>query len=153
MGSKAPTLIILVIMSLTGCVIEGEDLYHRAESIDEDALGTCESFVDYSAEIQPIFNDACTLCHAGDTPAAQLSLEEGTSFDQLVGAGSLGSEKNLIEAGDDVASFLVDRILEREGASLMPQVGGKLDVDEIATIICWINQGAHATTEDAQDAE
>jgi len=150
---KLPALIILVMMPLTGCVIEGEDLYHRVESVDEDALGTCESFVDFSTEVQPIFNDACTLCHAGDTPAGQLSLADGVAYEQLVGVASLGSDKNLIEANDDAASWLVDRILERDGATLMPQVGGKLDVDEIATIVCWINQGAHGTAEDAENAQ
>ena len=150
---------VLVLIALQlGCVIEGEDLYHRLEVAGEGDLGQCESLVDFSTEVQPIFKDAqCVLCHTDEgaaPPAGQLVLLEGVSYDQIVGVAAGGSpDKNLIEPGDEEASYLVDRIFARNGSKIMPAVGPPLDADQLSTIVCWVQQGAHLTVEDAENAQ
>jgi hypothetical protein len=95
-------------------------------------------------EIQPIFTTSCAIanCHIGDG-AAQLNLEAGRAFDELVGVPSTQVEGLLVVSGDADASFLFEKIASEtptEG-DRMP-IGNPLDPLDIEAVRQWIEGGA-----------
>jgi hypothetical protein len=106
------------------------------------------------AQIQDeIFTPRCAvvICHDSASQSGSLVLEDGASFDELVGvepstpaardAGFL-----LVDPGDPDNSFLVTKLElpdpSVELGSPMPLVGDRLTEDEIQLIRDWIAQGA-----------
>jgi mono/diheme cytochrome c family protein len=87
--------------------------------------------VDFAKDVQPIFTENCTMCHAGDDAIAGLHLDTGAGV--LKGSDS----GKVITPGDAANSALVKRITEKT----MPP-GGALSDKDIATITNWVNQGA-----------
>ena len=87
------------------------------------------------ADIAPIFQQKCVMCHSGETPAAGLQL------DTLEGVLKGGTKGAVVKAGAPDASELVRRI---KGISQprMPMTGPPFLADkEIATIERWIAGG------------
>ncbi len=105
--------------------------------------------VDYAMDIQPIFNGACT-CHlqgpSGTMQAEVLTLNEGTSYGELVGTASMQSPLVRVAAGDLQGSYLWHKL---QGTHLtvggtgdpMPQVGMLTPQQQMA-IEAWIMGGA-----------
>lgn len=91
--------------------------------------------VDFSSQIQPIFNTNCTTCHQNGG-AATLNL---TSYSGLMNGGWSGSP---IIAGDHENSLLYQRIIlpVSTDGSMPPNL--PLSQSEIDLIAQWINQGA-----------
>jgi mono/diheme cytochrome c family protein len=81
--------------------------------------------VDYSSEVQPIFNGRCIGCHSGSSAPQGLKLDSANSLSNLV----------------NVASHEVPS-LKRVG-SRMPLGGSPLSTDQIALIRRWISEGAN----------
>jgi hypothetical protein len=95
-------------------------------------------------EIQPIFTASCALanCHIGDG-AAQLSLEAGRAFDELVDVPSTQVDDLLVVPGDADSSYLLEKIAietPRQGDQ-MP-IGNALDPLDIEAVRQWIDGGA-----------
>ena len=109
----------------------------------------------FSSIQQAIFNVtdssgrlACVQCHTdqGRTPAGNLALTEGRSYQQLVGRASTGKPgATLVIAGDPDNSYLVKKL---EGASdivglRMPRNNGPfLTEGQMLVIRRWIAEGA-----------
>lgn len=94
--------------------------------------------VDYSDEIQPIFDANCTNCH-GSQSGVTLS-----SYDAVM--NSVGSQygTEIVVPGEPDNSPLVDKIEpEPEFGDRMPQGGPFLSDDEINLIRTWISEGAN----------
>ncbi|MBH30984.1 MAG: hypothetical protein CMG71_03215 [Candidatus Marinimicrobia bacterium] len=87
--------------------------------------------VDYSSQVQPIFNQDCTSCHGG---SGGLTLN---SYEELMKGGNSGA---VIVAGNATSSLLVQR-LDGSVTPKMPQ-GGSLPDSTIDLIKQWINEGA-----------
>ncbi len=87
--------------------------------------------VDYSSQIQPIFNQNCTSCHGG---SGGLAL---TSYEELMRGGNSGT---VVVAGNATGSLLAQR-LDGSVPPIMPQ-GGSLPDSTINLIKQWINEGA-----------
>ena len=96
------------------------------------------SQVDYSTQIQPIFDNNCISCHSnGGTYSGGLDL---SSFSDVMEGGSSG---NTIVPFDHSSSQLFNRItLAESDNEFMPQNGTSLSQSEIDLIAQWINEGA-----------
>lgn len=87
------------------------------------------------ADLAPLFNARCVMCHGGGAPIAGLSLD---SYEGLLG-GSAGGP--VVVAGDPGASELVRRI-RGESLPRMPMTGPPfLSDEEIAAIERWVADG------------
>jgi hypothetical protein len=88
--------------------------------------------VDYTSEIQPIFNNSCGGCHTTNSSGG-LNL---SSYDNLMSS-------DVVVPGDYAASILYDRITrENSEAGDMPPGNSELNESEIGLIAQWINEGA-----------
>jgi len=93
-----------------------------------------------------IFTPRCTSCHSGPTPPADLNLEDGLSFSNLVGIKRPFDPEIRVVAGNANASFLIDKLennnLGNSRGDQMPLGGPYLDQNTIDAIRYWIEQGA-----------
>ena len=94
--------------------------------------------VDYSTQIQPIFDNNCISCHIdGGTYFGGLDL---SSYSLVMEGGSSG---NTIVPFDHSNSELFNRItLDESDNEFMPQNGTSLSQSEINLIAQWIDEGA-----------
>lgn len=105
--------------------------------------------VSFSQQIQPIFDQRCTVCHVlGGFALGFVSLEltEGDSRAMLVGqASSQDAAHTLVVPGDSSLSLLFLKVSSNDppvGAT-MPLFGGeRLSSEELALMRDWIDQGA-----------
>ncbi len=103
---------------------------------------------DYEADVQPIWNAACT-CHlmgpSGTMAAPFLTLNPGMSHAQLVGAASEQSAVDRVVAGSLAESYLWLKLTNMHAevgeGTVMPQTGA-LEADQLAVIETWILDGA-----------
>ena len=110
--------------------------------------------IDYTNDIQAIFNNRCSNCHvkSGGNPEAGLDLDPGASWDALVNAPSqeqLG--RLLVVAGQPLASVMFEKInCSTPNAGMrMPRGRTPLPLTEQALIFDWIMLGAPSTQTDA----
>ena len=92
-----------------------------------------------------IFTPTCATsnCHAGAAPAQGLNLEDGQSFNSLVGVSSSQAPAVLrVSAGDANNSYLVQKLEGTAGGMQMPFGGPPLSPGDIARIREWIDNGA-----------
>ena len=92
--------------------------------------------VDYSKQVQPIFDANCTLCHKG------ANAPSGLALDTAAGALRGSSSGKVIVPGNSKDSPLAQRITDTTGNQMPPT--GPLKADEIKIITSWIDQGAKA---------
>lgn len=89
-----------------------------------------------------LFNTTCALsgCHGNNGTQANLLLEEGESYDNLVNVqSSLFPQMVRVEPGDAENSLIIN-VLRGELLQMPPE--GKLDDAIIDSIAIWINNGA-----------
>jgi mono/diheme cytochrome c family protein len=101
--------------------------------------------VDYVTQIQPVFNNNCTECHAGGGAPHGLRLDAANSYANIVDVPSdeVPSLKR-VDPGDPDNSYLVQKV---EGTAA---VGGRMPLNRtplsaatIALIRQWISEGAN----------
>ncbi len=93
--------------------------------------------VDFSADIKPIFNKHCIVCHGG--------VKKNSGFSLLFQEDALGdteSGKRAIIPGDASGSELIRRIRENDPELRMPYKKPALTKQEIGLLTRWIDQGA-----------
>ena len=91
--------------------------------------------VDYSSEIQPIFNSRCTNCHSGSDAEEDLSL---TSYNNVMNGGDSG---DVIIPFDHANSLLWQYV----NSGFMPPYGSgnyPVTTNQINLIAQWIDEGA-----------
>ncbi|OFX20581.1 MAG: hypothetical protein A2V77_21745 [Anaeromyxobacter sp. RBG_16_69_14] len=87
-------------------------------------------------------------CHSGNPPAVFPRLEEGASWDAMVGVSSEElPSMDLVEPGDPERSYLVLKLRGTAGAQggsglRMPPSAAPLDEAELTGIEAWITGGA-----------
>ena len=113
---------------------------------DEPTLGTPDTTVSFSAEVQPIFTAHCALadCHGGAEPQLGLSLVAGVSYAGIVNQPSVQEpELRLIRPSEPESSYLYLKITGApaiEGMRMPP--GSALAQESAQMIRRWIVQGA-----------
>ncbi|MEQ9408273.1 MAG: DUF1553 domain-containing protein [Fuerstiella sp.] len=103
--------------------------------------------VDYLTQIKPLLTTKCYSCHG------VLKQEAGLRLDtrQLMTAG--GDSGAVFTAGDAAGSLLLERVTADEDYRMPPaEDGAALKPDEIELLRRWVNQGAIAPDEEAQQS-
>jgi len=95
-----------------------------------------EQAVDFTRDIQPIFETACYQCHGPKKNLGQLRLDNGN----LALKGGISGAA--IIPGNAKGSLLMRRILGEGGEARMPMGGDPLKPEQIESIRKWIDQGA-----------
>jgi len=101
-------------------------------------MATALFAVDYDAEIQPIWDNSCALCHGS---SGGLDLSDGVSYDNLVDVVSQGYAPNLrVASGDLTNSVLYGKITNSGQFGQQMPTSGSLTPTEIALIAEWITE-------------
>ncbi len=130
--SHVPHLAILFACWLAGCSDLGDPYQPDGGSIS------------FAADVQPIFNSRCIICHGGLTPLpAGMDLRAGASYANLVGRTSTGYAPNLrVAQGDTLASVLYGKITGSNFGEQMPPGFLLIPESERDRIVTWILEGA-----------
>ncbi|MBI5773203.1 MAG: DUF1553 domain-containing protein [Verrucomicrobia bacterium] len=91
--------------------------------------------VDFARDIQPIFEAACTQCHARGKDKGGLSIETREKF--LKG----GDSGVVAVKGKSAESLMVETVSGLNPDNVMPQKGKKLTKEQVAIVRAWIDQG------------
>lgn len=105
-------------------------------------LAAAAAPVDYAKQVQPLFEEHCTDCHAGGDADGELAVD---TFAALLKGGKTGKA---FEAGKAQDSLLVKFLEGRSGKTgknqfMPPGKKEHLKPEQIAMIRQWIDEGAH----------
>jgi mono/diheme cytochrome c family protein len=132
------TEIKILLLGLILCTIPAERAFAQSEAVSY-------------ADIAPVLNERCVMCHSGPSAPLGLALD---SYDAVIEGSSNGA---VVVSGDPAGSELIRRI---KGTSQprMPMTGPPfLSDDEIATLKRWVAdgmpQGASENVAQAEPAE
>lgn len=103
--------------------------------------------VSYATHLEPLVIASCLSCHTAEEPEAQLILEVGAGFDQMVGRPSTQVPEELIVApGDADGSYLWRKLIHdvEIGRGMPRTVVGAIELpdDELELYRRWIADGA-----------
>ncbi len=115
----------------------------NALTVSDGGGGGGGTTVSFAADIQPVFNDNCVVCH-GAGGSAGLDLRQGAAYGNIVNvAGTQIPSLFLIEQGDPDNSYLI-RKLKGQGisGSRMPLGGPFLSQTIITRFENWTAEGA-----------
>jgi hypothetical protein len=103
--------------------------------------------ISYSEHLEPLIIKRCLGCHTADEPEAELVLEEGEGYSQLVGRSSVQVPAlKLVAEGDADASYLWQKLdhSATKGQGMPRTLFGskRLPEAELAFIRRWIEDGA-----------
>lgn len=110
-----------------------------------DATFSASSCADEAVVREQVLTPRCGggECHGGARPKAGLDLEQPGLATRLAGARSIHEacgDRALVVPGVARASFLVDKILGREGACGDPMpLEGSLSLEERRCLVTWID--------------
>jgi hypothetical protein len=137
------TAFLLLVGAPLGCVLgDSSDIYDRLEAVE---VGDCDGIpIDFTADVLPILEANCALCHGGDNPVSGLLLETNEAYDNIVNVPSNSGAKLYVVESDPDGSFLLDRILGVNDASIMPPGSDGISAEEATVVQCWIEAGALA---------
>jgi WD40 repeat protein len=102
--------------------------------------------VSYSRQIQPLFEKQCVGCHGGPSPASGFSM---TSRDLLLKGGRHGAA---VVPGKGAGSPLVQYLTGERQPKMPPGGAPPLDLDTVALIRRWIDEGARFDAAGARPA-
>ena len=126
--------LLLSILAFAACSDEG-DSSSPTDPGDPDP-------VSFAADVQPIFDANCTVCHGSDGNGG-LDLRAPQSYDNLVDFDSPNYGAKRVVAGDPDNSVLIDKITGGgQFGSRMPPSGPGLPAARIETIRTWVLEGA-----------
>jgi len=108
----------------------------RAQAPPVSPPATGLATVDYTKDIQPIFEKFCSECHGRSKARAQLRLH---SPEWIRKGGQSGPA---VVPGDSHSSELMRRVLDPNDDDRMPLDADPLPAETIAQLRAWIDQGA-----------
>lgn len=132
------TLLVLVGVAFS----DGSD-----EPVSCDAFDPSTATVSFVNDVQMVFDFNCVACHQTGAENAELNLEWGIAYGELVGVDSSEGDLPRITPGDVEASYLMHKLrgthLEVGGSgSIMPLGLGALPEREIAVVETWVRECA-----------
>lgn len=131
-------VVIVVATTLISCE---DQIVNQCNELDAESG---ESLSSLSAIQKNVFNVSCALsgCHSGSNPQANLNLEDGKSYTNLVNVNSLlhPGEKRVIP--NNSATSILIKSLRGEISTKMPVGSSPLSDAIIDSIALWIDNGA-----------
>src|SRR5436190_4614576 len=122
---------------LSACVGGASILATRAADVDVSKLPPAATrSVDFSKDIQPIFEATCWNCHG---PKKQ---ESGFRLDDRAAALKGGEHGGDIVPGKSANSLLIHAVAGLHEELKMPKKGEKLTAEQVGLLRAWIDQGA-----------
>jgi mono/diheme cytochrome c family protein len=105
--------------------------------------------ISLSAQIQPIFDQNCVVCHSKGAENGGLNLTRRKVYKNLVGTKSTEAPLNRVEPGDPAKSYLIHKLDGTYRAvggtgDPMPKmdIPHPLEASDMALIRGWIAEGA-----------
>ena len=92
--------------------------------------------VEFSRDVQPIFQKHCLACHGAQQQMSGLRLDRG---ENALRGGYSGP---VIRPGDSAGSRLIRLVSGQEKGLVMPPAGARLTASETGALRAWIDQGA-----------
>jgi len=92
---------------------------------------------DFAEDVAPIFRGRCLQCHGPDVHKG------GLRFDTTAAILKGGKNGPLFEPGKSGSSYLIERLLGKDGSPQMPMGFAPLSPEDISTIKRWIDAGGH----------
>ena len=128
-------VICLLLILLWSCNDLGTSTNSIINNYDDCGIenGDNSTCVNYSTEIQPIFDSDCVSCHGN---GGGLDL---TSYQNLMNGGNSGLS---IEPGNATNSYLINKLRGTASGDQMPIGYPPLSESIIQLIETWINEGA-----------
>lgn len=174
---STPVLSLVIALGLTGCpagddseedstatapttTITSATMTTTMSDSSGDSGDSAPTDVDYMADIQPIWDNNCTVaCHEAGGAYEVFDLTAGMSFAEMSTKPAYSADMTFLTAGDAEASFIVGALRGTPGVFVrrMPLLPGTGDMgepvgldgadplpeEEIALIEAWINAGAN----------
>jgi len=105
--------------------------------------------VDYMREVKPLLAARCYACHAAIKQKGSLRVDTAASLRE---GGNNGAA---VTPGDGKGSILIQRVLGQGGKKRMPPEhdGEALKPAEVALLLKWIDQGAHAPKDEQPETD
>ena len=139
-------LLLIAFAAGAGCAGNGQGLDENGNPIGSNGNGIPIAFDPTFTNIQQnVFSNICVECHSGTGAPQGLRLEDGRSFENLVGVRSAEvPELFRIAPGDPRNSYLVRKLEGGPGivGGQMPLNGSPLPQPVINSIRLWISGGA-----------
>jgi mono/diheme cytochrome c family protein len=107
-----------------------------ALAADQPASSPSTAAVDFSRDIQPLFQAHCTTCHGPDKQKSGLRLDERAA------AFKGGDSGPVILPGKSAESRLLQLVAGLDPKIVMPAKGERLTTAEVSLLRAWIDQGA-----------
>ena len=141
-----PTLALLLCWMMLGLVFVRQVPHASTDAGKDVARDRVKTAVSFNRDIQPIFTANCVVCHQVAGPA-QLTLEPGVAYANLVGKSSTESKMPRVAPGAPQGSYLVHKLTgtqSKAGGSgaQMPYNGSPLASPQMTLITQWIQEGA-----------
>lgn len=118
-------------------------------SCSESIVSECEPDIKVDNQMKASFKEiqekvltptcATSGCHQANFYSP--NLEDGKSYDNIVGVDNLSGDLQLVEPGNSANSYLFKKLLG-DGTTLMPSGGDKLNKAILDSIRVWIDNGA-----------
>lgn len=144
--ARAALLALVTTVLLAGLAF-AQDAGADASASTAEAPQESAAEVSFSEDIQPFLTQNCYACHLTGSASADLSLQPGTAYDDLVGVASTQSDLARVEPGEPEASYLLHKLrgthLDVGGSGAqMPLGGGSVPDETLALVEAWIAAGA-----------
>ena len=137
-------LLVVVLLSLSGCAGDGTGLDENGNPVGSDGNGSPDAPT-FSSIQSHVFSAICIECHSGVSAPQGLQLDESVSYDHLVNVRSTEHpELFRVSPGDPDHSYLIRKL---EGGpdiagARMPLNRPPLSREAINAIRLWIAMGA-----------
>lgn len=132
---KETVCFVLIFLFVSRCTTRiPEEMVHEISKLPDT--------MDYNFHVKPILSDKCFACHGPDAQKRKANLR--LDFDQKL---PRDADQEVLNFGD-VKSEIPNRLLSQDPKIKMPPPESHLNlsVQEIATILKWMNQGAEYKT-------
>ena len=108
-----------------------------------DDLDAVETTVSFANDVQMVFDFNCVSCHQTGAANADLNLEFGLAYEELVEVESVQSDLLLVAPGDPHGSYLMHKLWGTQAdvsgsGGIMPLGLGGLPEREIDAVATWI---------------
>ncbi len=142
-----PVLSLLLCWMMALGLVFVRQIPHASTDAGRDtSKDRAKASVSFNRDVQPIFTASCVVCHQGAGPA-QLTLEPGAAYANLVGRPSTEAKMPRVAPGAPQGSYLIHKLAGTQNkvggsGAQMPFNGNPLAPPQIAIVTQWIQEGA-----------